>query len=261
MSAKDKLRKFRENESFGCLYQPATEELLWRDYKLKGHWGEQVFKNSNPIVIELGCGRGEYTIALSKMFREINFIGIDIKGARLWKGARTAHTEQLPNVAFIRTRIEFIESLFAKDEISQIWITFPDPQIKRAKKRLTGSLFLKRYFSLLKGDGVVNLKTDSRFLHEYTLALVRENNLSLIEANNDIYGSGRADSILSIKTFYEAHYLEQGFPIAYIAFKIDKGEIVEPEWDARYWKKEEGERRGMRGNFSGCGERDNLQSL
>ena len=239
MSAKDKLRKFRENETFGCLYQPTTEEVLWKDYRLKGHWGGQVFGNDNPIVVELGCGKGEYTIALSKMFENVNFIGVDIKGARLWKGAKYAHAEKLSNVAFIRTRIEFIESLFAENEISQIWITCPDPQIKRAKKRLTGTLFLKRYFNFLKSDGIVNLKTDSRFLHEYTLALVKQNNLPLIEANTDIYGSGRADEILSIKTFYEAHYLKRGFPITYMAFRIDKNELAEPQWDSEYWEKEE----------------------
>ena len=239
MSAKDKLRKFRENETFGCLYQPSIEEVLRRDYRLKGRWGEEVFHNSNPICIELGCGKGEYTIALSKMFSDMNFIGIDIKGARLWKGAKTAHTEQLPNVAFIRTRIEFIESLFAENEISQIWITFPDPQIKRPKKRLTGPLFLKRYFKFLKKGGLVNLKTDSRFLHEYTLALIKQNNLPLSEANIDIYGSGRADEILSIKTFYEAYYLKQEFPITYLAFSIDKDTVAEPKWDEEYWEKEE----------------------
>ena len=170
MSSKDKLRKFRENETFGCLYQPTTEEVLGKDYSLKGKWHQEVFGNNNPITLELGCGKGEYTIALAKMFPERNFIGIDIKGARLWKGAKQAVEENMPNVAFVRTRIEFIESLFAKDEIEQIWITFADPQLRRERRRLTGPMFLNRYRNFLLPCGIINLKTDSRFLHEYTLA-------------------------------------------------------------------------------------------
>ena len=240
MSSKDKLRKFRENETFGCLYQPQTEEVLGKDYELKGKWHSQVFRNNNPITLELGCGKGEYTIALAKMFPNRNFIGIDIKGARLWKGAKQATEENMPNVAFIRTRIEFIESLFAKDEIEQIWITFADPQLKRERRRLTGPMFLHRYRNFLLPDGIINLKTDSKYLHNYTLALAQQNTLEILEANNDIYGSGRADEILSIKTFYEAHYIKRGLEITYLAFRPENGNaLIEPTWDEEYWEIEE----------------------
>lgn len=244
MSSKDKLKRFRENESFTSLYQPRIEELFGKDYALKGKWGTDVFKNSNPVILELGCGKGEYTVALSQMRTDRNFIGIDIKGARMWKGAKYAHEHGLPNVAFLRTRIEFITSCFAEDEVSEIWITFPDPQIKRERKRLTGTLFLERYRQFLKSGGIVHLKTDSRFLHEYTKALVLQNGLPLLECNNDIYGTGRADEILSIRTFYETSYLEAGLPITYIAFRLQKETaphqpLKEPEWDVDYWKEYE----------------------
>lgn len=240
MSSKDKLRKFRENETFSCLYQPATEEVLNVPYRLKGKWGKEVFKNDNPIILELGCGKGEYTIALSEKFPDKNFIGIDIKGARLWKGAKYAEQNNLKNVLFIRTRIEFINSLFAENEISEIWITFPDPQLKRARKRLTGTMFLERYKKFLKPDGIINLKTDSKYLHNYTLALAQQNHLTINEANNDIYGSGRADEILSIKTFYEAHYIKRGLEITYLSFMTDNSTpLKEPVWDEEYWESEE----------------------
>lgn len=240
MSSKDKLRKFRENETFKCLYQPKTEEVLNAAYPLKGKWAKEVFGNNNPIILELGCGKGEYTIALSEKFPDKNFIGIDIKGARLWKGAKYAEEHNLGNVLFIRTRIEFITSLFAEGEISEIWITFPDPQLKRCRKRLTGTLFLQRYKQFLKPQGIINLKTDSKYLHNYTLALATQNSLDIIEADNDIYNSGRADEILSIKTFYEAHYIKRGLAITYMAFRINNTvPLSEPEWDEDHWLAEE----------------------
>lgn len=240
MSSKDKLRKFRENETFSCLYQPKTEEVLNTPYPLRGKWGKEVFKNDNPIILELGCGKGEYTIALSEKFPNKNFIGIDIKGARLWKGAKYAQENNLNNVLFIRTRIEFITSLFAEGEISEIWITFPDPQLKRARKRLTGTMFLERYKNFLTQNGIINLKTDSKYLHNYTLALAQQNNLTIHDANNDIYGTGRADEILSIKTFYEAHYIKRGLEITYLSFALDNKEpLKEPQWDEEYWEVEE----------------------
>lgn len=231
MSGKDKLKKFRENETFDCLIQPTTEDVLGKDYYIKGKWNESIFKNNNPVVVELGCGKGEYTIALALKYPDKNFIGVDIKGARLWKGAKFAYENKLQNVAFIRTRIEFIESVFDKDEISEIWITFADPQIKKAKRRLTHPLFLNRYKNFLKEAGIVHLKTDSQLLHEYTLALARENDLNIIEHNNDIYGSGRADEILSIKTHYESQFLAKGMPITYLSFMINtKEQLREPDW-------------------------------
>ncbi len=240
MSSKDKLRKFRENETFACLFQPKTEEVLGKPYSLRGKWGKEIFGNDNPITLELGCGKGEYTIALAQKFPQRNFIGIDIKGARLWKGAKFATENKMENVLFIRTRIEFITSLFAEGEISEIWITFPDPQLKRPRKRLTGTMFLERYRQFLAPDGIINLKTDSKYLHNYTLALAQQNGLEILEANNDIYGSGRADEILSIKTFYEAHYIKRGLEITYLAFKPENGkQLIEPQWDEEYWEIEE----------------------
>ena len=238
MSSKGKLNRFRENETFSCLIQPATEEVFGKDHPLKGRWNSDFFKNDNPIVLELGCGKGEYTLALSRKFPDKNFIGIDIKGARLWRGAKFAEENSLPNVGFLRTRIEFLESIFDLDEVSQIWITFADPQIKRSKKRLTHSLFLNRYRRFLTENGTIHLKTDSRFLHEYSKALVIHNNLEMIEANSDIYGSGRADELLSIKTFYETQFLAQSIPITYLAFNLDRATpLTEPEWNPDDWEK------------------------
>ena len=229
---KDKLRKFSENETFGCLIQPTTAEVLGCDHRMKGKWGEEMFKNDNPIVLELGCGKGEYTIAMAERWPDKNFIGIDIKGARLWKGAKYATVHQMGNVAFLRTRIEFIESLFSEGEISEIWITFADPQERKPKKRLTHPIFLKRYSKMLADGGIIHLKTDSRLLHYYTLETALQNGLTVLEHNDDIYGSGRADELLSIKTFYEANFLAQGIPITYVAFKLDnKEELREIEWD------------------------------
>lgn len=229
---KGKLKKFRENESFSCLVQPTTEEVLRRDHPLKGNWHRDMFHNDHPIVLELGCGKGEYTVALGERFPEKDYIGIDIKGARLWKGAKYATEHAMPNVAFLRTRVEFIESLFAPGEISEIWITFADPQERKPRKRLTHPRFLESYRRLLAPDGVIHLKTDSRLLHHFTRETVLQNGLTLIEACEDIYGTGRADDLLSIQTFYEKNFLAQGIPITYLAFRLDsQAPLVEPEWD------------------------------
>ena len=222
MSGKDKIRKFRENLTFECLIQPTTEEVLGKDHPIKGHWHEKVFKNQNPIVLELGCGKGEYTIALSQRYPDKNFIGVDIKGARLWKGAKYATENALPNVAFLRTRIEFITSLFAENEVSEIWVTFADPQPNKPKKRLTSHQFLANYKTFLKPDGIIHLKTDSILLHESTLEVIREGGHKLLEANNDIYApeSHVAEEITSIKTFYESQFLAKGMPITYLKFVL-----------------------------------------
>ena len=224
MSGKDKLRKFRENATFECLIQPSNDVMIGPQagHPLKGHWNERVFHNNNPIVLELGCGKGEYTIALSERNPDINYIGVDIKGARLWKGAKYATENKLPNVAFLRTRIDFINAIFAPGEVSEIWITFADPQPKRPGKRLTSPRFLDYYRKLLVPRGIVNLKTDSQLLHEYTLEVASEQNLEVIEHNNDIYGSGRVTEgdILNVKTFYEARFLAEGMPITYMAFRL-----------------------------------------
>lgn len=232
MSSKDKLKRFAENETFACLLQPRTDEVLRRDHPIKGNWGRDMFHNDNPIVLELGCGKGEYTVALAERFPDRNFIGIDIKGARLWKGAKYATENGMPNVAFIRTRIEFIESLFAEGEVSEIWITFADPQEKKARKRLTNPVFLNRYRKFLAPDGVIHLKTDSRLLHFYTEELCKQNGMTVLASDDDIYGHGFADEILSIKTFYEASFLSKGIAITYLAFRLDNAApLVEPDWD------------------------------
>lgn len=219
---KDKLRKFQENLTFRNMIQPDFGEIFHRDHPLKGHWHERHFGNDAPIVLELGCGKGEYTVALARRNPGRNFIGVDIKGARMWRGARTATDEGIENAAFLRTRIEFISSFFGPGEVDEIWITFPDPQLKkaRAKKRLTAPGFLELYAGFLREGGAVNLKTDSHYLHDYTRAVAQCNALPVEICNDDIYGSGLADETLSIKTAYEQMFLEQGIPITYIRFGL-----------------------------------------
>ena len=227
---KDKLRRFAENLTFDCMIQPEFEDIFHRDHPLKGRWHEDFFHNDKPIVLELGCGKGEYTIALAQRDPDRNYIGIDIKGARMWRGAKTATEQKMQNVAFVRTRIEFINSFFGEGEISEIWITFPDPQLKtrRAKKRLTAPLFLERYAQMLSEDGVINLKTDSQHLFAYTSAVIDHFSLPCEVANDDIYGSGYADEVLSVKTAYEQMFLERGLPITYTRFSL--GGLREFEW-------------------------------
>ena len=219
---KDKLRRFAENLTFDCMIQPEFEDIFHRDHPLKGRWHQDFFHNNKPIVLELGCGKGEYTIALAQRDPDRNYIGIDIKGARMWRGAKTATEQNMKNVAFVRTRIEFINSFFGEGEISEVWITFPDPQLKtrRAKKRLTAPLFLERYAKMLSEDGVINLKTDSQHLFAYTSAVIDHFSLPCEVANDDIYGSGYADEVLSVKTAYEQMFLERGLPITYTRFSL-----------------------------------------
>lgn len=220
---KDKQRRFAENLTFKNMIQPEFEEVFGKAHPLKGEWRSSFFNNDRPIVLELGCGRGEYTVALAARYPENNYIGVDIKGARMWRGAKTATETGLTNAAFLRTRIEFIESFFAEGEVDEIWITFPDPQPgrQRAKKRLTSPVFLQRYAKFLKPGGVIHLKTDSAMLHEYTRAVIRQNNLPLHICSADIYHDGTADPELSIKTAYECKFLEQGMPITYLKFSLN----------------------------------------
>ena len=223
MGSKNKLRRFRENETFENVIQPSREELEKDQFKLKGNWKKEFFKNNNPIVLELGCGKGEYTIGLSKQDSGKNFIGIDIKGARFWRGAKTALEEDLANVAFLRTQIELIDRVFAEDEVDEIWITFPDPQIKykRTKHRLTNSEFLQKYKHILKAEGLVNLKTDSEFMHGYTLGLLHGEGHEVLYAHHDIYKNEYSPKeVREIQTFYEKQYLDLGKPITYIQFRI-----------------------------------------
>ncbi|MCP9198735.1 tRNA (guanosine(46)-N7)-methyltransferase TrmB [Gramella sp. GC03-9] len=223
MGSKNKLKRFKENEQFQNVIQPSREELVENEFKLKGNWSRDFFKNDHPIVLELGCGKGEYTVELARNNPEKNFIGIDIKGARFWRGAKTAIEEGLDNVAFVRTQIELIEHVFAAGEVSEIWITFPDPQIKykRTKHRLTNSEFLQRYKTILKEEGVMHLKTDSEFMHGYTLGLLHGQGHEVLYAHHDIYKNDYSPKeVTGIQTFYEKQYLEKGKPITYIRFKI-----------------------------------------
>ncbi len=231
---KDKLRRFAENLTFECFVQPEFDDIFHKDHPLKGRWREEFFKNSNPIILELGCGKGEYAVALAKQTPHQNFIGIDIKGARMWRGAKTATDEGIANVGFLRTRIEFINSFFAEGEIDELWITFPDPQLKsrRAKKRLTAPPFLESYAKFLSTEGFINLKTDSKHLFAYTGEVIRRFELPCEVSNDDIYGSGFADETLSVKTAYEAEYLRRGLPITYTRFGLgNKSHFEMFEWE------------------------------
>jgi tRNA (guanine-N7-)-methyltransferase len=222
VGSKNKLKRFRENETFENVIQPQREEVLSGNFSLKGEWAT-FFGNTNPIVIELGCGKGEYTIGLAGLYPDKNFIGIDIKGARLWRGAKTALEHKQRNVAFIRSQISLIDQLFASGEVSEIWITFPDPQIKykRTKHRLTNREFLEKYREILTENGTVHLKTDSEFMHGYTLGLLQGLGLEILYANHDVYtNEGSPKEVLGIQTFYENQYLEKGKPITYLKFRI-----------------------------------------
>ena len=231
---KDKLKRFAENLTFECFVQPAFEQMFRCDHPLKGRWHEDFFHNDRPIVLELGCGKGEYTVALAERNPDKNFIGVDIKGARMWRGAKSATEAQMNNVGFLRARIEFITSMFAKGEVSEIWITFPDPQLKtrRAKKRLTSPIFLALYAEILEDGGWINLKTDSQHLYAYTQEVINRFGLEREVANNDIYGSGYADEVLSVKTAYEQVYLQRGLPITYTRFSLgSRREFPMFEWE------------------------------
>ena len=223
MGSKNKLKRFRENETFSNVYQPSREEVVGNTFALKGNWNKDVFKNNNPVILELGCGKGEYSVALARRYPQANFIGVDIKGSRFWRGAKTAVEENLPNVAFLRTQIELIENCFSANEVDEIWITFPDPQIKykRTKHRLTNEVFLARYKNILKPEGIINLKTDSEFMHGYTLGLLHGAGHEVLYANHHVYrNEGAPDVVTAIQTFYESQYLEQNKPITYIKFRL-----------------------------------------
>ncbi|MBN2891794.1 MAG: tRNA (guanosine(46)-N7)-methyltransferase TrmB [Bacteroidales bacterium] len=224
--SKNKLEKFAENEIFKNVFQPPAKGIITEDFEMKGKWNVIHFKNNNPLVLELGCGKGEYSIALALENPNINIIGIDIKGARIWRGAKTATEQNINNVAFLRTKIEHITRFFAEDEISEIWIPFPDPQPKRQKKRLTSNLFLSFYQKILKNEGIIHLKTDSLELHQFTNALLDKNQIEPIEAYTDIY-SENIDSILTkIQTFYEKIFLNEGKKITYVSFRLNKNKVI-----------------------------------
>ncbi len=227
MSNKNKLQRFAEMETFENVIQPSWDDVYEKEHDLKGRWAKSWFKNDLPIVLELGCGKGEYTVAQARRDKARSFLGVDIKGARMWVGAKKALAEGLTNVSFLRTRIEFIKYFFAADEIDEIWITFPDPQLKdrREKKRLTHPRFLEMYKRILKKDGTVHLKTDSQELHAYTLEVIADQGLQIIHQSKDIdteMASFSTDlqEILQVKTFYEQSFRNEGKAITYVAFRL-----------------------------------------
>ncbi|MGM9757722.1 MAG: tRNA (guanosine(46)-N7)-methyltransferase TrmB [Candidatus Cryptobacteroides sp.] len=270
-----KLKKFSENETFTCLLQPDSSEILagkeqgaafshsplvLKDHPVKGRWNEEMFGGRDcPIVLELGCGKGEYTVDLALRNPGMNYVGVDIKGARMWKGAKQATEGNIVNAAFLRTRIEFVEAFFAPGEVSEIWLTFSDPQMKSENSRLVSPMFLERYRKFLKPGGVVHLKTDSTFLFEYTRAVCSANGLKVLACTSDLYSGDReemrgsalasvcgpdaVDALFEVQTFYEKNFLKQGFKINYISFTIDReGDYIYPEFDAAYWRAAEAPR-------------------
>ena len=233
---KGKLAKFAEMETFSNVFQYPFSVVDNVPFEMKGHWREQYFKNNHPVVLELGCGKGEYTVELARLYPEMNFIGVDIKGARMWTGAKQALEAGLKNVAFLRTNIEIIDRFFAESEVQEIWLTFSDPQMKNAHKRLTSTFFLNRYRKFLVDGGIVHLKTDSNFLFTYTTCMVKENKLPVVFSTEDLYHTEGIDDetrkILSIQTYYESMWIERGLNIRYMKFLLpQQGELVEPEVD------------------------------
>ena len=232
---KGKLAKFAEMAVNPLVVECPFWQLQQEGFALNGKWHKEFFKNPNPIVLELGCGRGEYTIGLARRFPDKNFIGIDIKGARMWHGAKTAMEEGLQNVAFLRTNIEIIDAFFAPDEVSELWLTFSDPQMKKATKRLTSTYFLQRYRRFLLPDGIIHLKTDSNFLFTYTKYVVERNHLPLEVCTEDLYGAAATTDAsssldLSIRTYYEQQWLSRGLSIKYLRFRLPaSGDLQEPE--------------------------------
>lgn len=252
---KNKIARWAELDTFSNVIQPVTGEVSGKDHRLKGNWNRVIFQNNNPLILELGCGKGEYTTGLSVLFPYSNFIGVDIKGARMWRGAKTASEKQLKNVAFLRTRIEFINSFFASDEVDEIWITFPDPHPGKinSNKRLTCPWFLNIYRNIMKEKGIIHLKTDNAELYDYTRKLVTENGLEIVYSTNDMNSMRHNDltlsanipplyaepgleelitkGILSIRTHYESKFLEKGMTINYLAFRLEKEKAICHAWE------------------------------
>ena len=232
--SKGKLAKFADMAKYENVFQYPYSVVEHVPFEMQGHWREQYFHNDHPIVLELGCGKGEYAVGLAKMFPDINFVGVDIKGARMWTGATQALSEGLHNVAFLRTNIEIIERFFAPGEVQEIWLTFSDPQMKNPRKRLTSTFFMERYRKFLVDGGVVHLKTDSNFLYTYTLLMVEKNQLPVLLATDDLYHTEGIDEatrqILSIHTYYENMWIERGLNIKYIKFRLpQEGTLEESE--------------------------------
>ena len=232
--SKGKLAKFADMERYENVFQYPYSVIDNVPFEMKGRWREQYFKNDNPIVLELGCGRGEYTVGLARMFPNVNFIGVDIKGARMWTGATEAINEGLGNVAFLRTNIEIIDRFFAEDEVQEIWLTFSDPQMKNPRKRLSSTFFMQRYRRFLTDGGTIHLKTDSNFLFTYTTYMVERNRLPVLFRTEDLYHTDGFDpqtsTILGIQTYYESQWIERGLNIKYMKFSLPReGELTEPD--------------------------------
>lgn len=225
---KGKLKKFEEMKDFEHVVQVPFHRIEHNDFELKGNWTKEFFKNENPLVLELGCGKGEYTVQLAEKNPEINYIGVDIKGARLWKGAKLALEHGLKNVAFLRTNIELIAQFFGPDEVNEIWLTFPDPQMRKTRKRLTSTVFMEKYRKFLKQDGLVHLKTDSKFQYDYTCEMVKLNNFEKIADTNNLYEWEGLNDTLRIRTFYEKQWIERGITIKYLAFRLHNEALKEP---------------------------------
>lgn len=230
---KNKLAKFDDMATYPHVFQYPFSVLQAEGFPMRGRWHE-FFGNDNPIVLELGCGKGEYTVGLARLFPEKNFIGVDIKGARMWSGAKESLESGMKNVAFLRTSIELIAHFFAQ-EVAEIWITFPDPQMKKVNKRLTSTRFMKLYREILSGDGLIHLKTDSQFLFTYTCEMVKANHYPVRVCTDDLYHCGLADEILSIRTYYEQQWLDRGLNIKYIQFVCEEQDtLIEPDIEIEY---------------------------
>lgn len=231
MGGKNKLARWNELASFDNVIQPVIGEIAGKDHPVKGKWKSDIFRNNNPVVLELGCGKGEYTVGLATRFPEKNFIGVDIKGARMWRGAKTANEQKLGNTAFLRTRIEFINSFFVEDEVDEIWITFPDPHVggRNSNKRLTSPFYLNLYRPLLKNNGIIHLKTDNTELYNFTSKIATLNALEVLSSTSDLYSENFPDDILSIRTHYEQLFLREGLKIKYISFRLPKDKIIKDD--------------------------------
>lgn len=228
--SKGKLAKFADMAEYPHVFEYPFSVMEDVPFEMKGHWHRDFFKNDNPIVLELGCGRGEYTVGLGRLFPDKNFIGVDIKGARMWSGATESLNAGMTNVAFLRTNIEIIDRFFAPGEVSEIWLTFSDPQMKKATKRLTSTYFMNRYRHFLIDSGIIHLKTDSNFMFTYTKYMVEHNHLPVEFCTDDLYHSGLVDDILSIRTYYEQQWLDRGLNIKYLKFRLpQEGDLEEPD--------------------------------
>ena len=232
--SKGKLAKFADMETYENVFQYPFSVVEHVPFEIKGHWREQYFHNDHPIVLELGCGKGEYTVELAKLYPDINFIGVDIKGARMWTGATQALHEGLKNVAFLRTNIEIIERFFSENEVQEIWLTFSDPQMKNPRKRLTSTYFMERYRKFLVDGGIIHLKTDSNFLFTYTTYMVEHNHLPVLLSTRDLYSEDSENSeyseAASIQTYYESMWIARGLNIKYMKWRLPRtGTLSEPD--------------------------------